>query len=122
MSQPDPIRPAGGEDAARQFYGGLIGLPELAKPPNLARRGGVWFQAGARQLHLGVEANFRPAIKAHPAFRVRDLAALRREFADHGHIPQDDEPLAGYDRFYVSDPFGNRLEFLEPSDESQDSK
>jgi len=106
--------PAGREDEARRFYGGLLGLPEVTKPPNLARRGGVWFRAGARQLHLGVEAAFRPAKKAHPAFLVRDLDELRRRLADNGHAPQDDEPLAGHERFYVNDPFGNRLEFLEP--------
>lgn len=109
--------PADGEEAARRFYGDLLGLPELAKPANLARRGGVWFQAGARPLHLGVEAEFRPAKKAHPAFRVHDLRSLRQLLSDHGCTPQDDEPLAGYDRFYASDPFGNRLEFLEPKDD-----
>ncbi|WEK51877.1 MAG: VOC family protein [Candidatus Kaistia colombiensis] len=110
--------PAGREDEARRFYGDLLGLPELAKPANLARRGGAWFLAGARQLHLGVEADFRPAKKAHPAFLVRDLAELRRHLIANGHTPQDDEPLAGYQRFYVSDPFGNRLEFLEPNNKS----
>lgn len=108
--------PAGCENEARDFYGDLLGLTELAKPANLARRGGVWFQAGSRQLHLGVEADFRPAKKAHPAFLVQDLAELRRRLVANGHAPQDDEPLAGYDRFYVSDPFGNRLEFLELKD------
>jgi catechol 2,3-dioxygenase-like lactoylglutathione lyase family enzyme len=106
--------PAGCENAACGFYGDLLGLTELAKPANLARRGGVWFLAGSRQLHLGVEAEFRPAKKAHPAFLVRDLTGLRQRLVEKGYAPQDDEPLAGYDRFYVSDPFGNRLEFLEP--------
>jgi catechol 2,3-dioxygenase-like lactoylglutathione lyase family enzyme len=108
--------PAGCENAARGFYGDLLGLTELAKPADLARRGGVWFQAGSRQLHLGVEADFRPAKKAHPAFLVHDLAELRQRLLANGHAPQDDEPLAGYERFYASDPFGNRLEFLEPKD------
>jgi catechol 2,3-dioxygenase-like lactoylglutathione lyase family enzyme len=106
--------PEGREDEARQFYGAVLGLPELAKPANLAKRGGVWFQAGPRQLHLGVEAAFRPALKAHPAFRVADLPALRENLVANGYAPKEDEPLAGYDRFYASDPFGNRLEFLEP--------
>ncbi len=107
--------PRGGEDTARQFYGVVLGLDEIAKPANLARRGGVWFAAGARQLHLGVEDGFRPALKAHPAFRVADLAALRTRCVQAGYAPVDDEPLPGYQRFYLSDPFGNRLEFLEPA-------
>jgi catechol 2,3-dioxygenase-like lactoylglutathione lyase family enzyme len=106
--------PTGGENAARGFYGELLGLPEVAKPANLASRGGVWFRAGSRQLHLGIESDFRPAKKAHPAFVVRDLEAFRRRLVAEGQAPQDDEPLAGYRRFYLSDPFGNRLEFLEP--------
>jgi catechol 2,3-dioxygenase-like lactoylglutathione lyase family enzyme len=107
--------PEGREEDARHFYGAVLGLAELPKPANLAKRGGVWFQAGARQLHLGVEAAFRPALKAHPAFRVTDLPALREKLLASGYTPKEDEPLAGYDRFYASDPFGNRLEFLEPS-------
>lgn len=109
--------PEGREDDARHFYGTVLDLPELAKPANLAKRGGVWFQAGPRQLHLGVEAEFRPARKAHPAFRVDDLGALRERLLANGYAPNEDEPLAGYDRFYASDPFGNRLEFLEPTSE-----
>jgi catechol 2,3-dioxygenase-like lactoylglutathione lyase family enzyme len=110
--------PEGREEAARRFYGMVLGLPEVPKPANLAKRGGVWFQAGARQLHLGIEAEFRPARKAHPASRVVDLPALRKQLVASGYVPKDDEPLAGYDRFYVDDPFGNRLEFLEPERES----
>ena len=106
--------PTGGENAARGFYGELLGLPEVAKPANLASRGGAWFQTGSRQLHLGVESDFRPAKKAHPAFLVSDLDGLRQRLIANGQAPQDDEPLAGYRRFYLSDPFGNRLEFLEP--------
>ena len=68
--------PPGGEAAARAFYAGILGIPERAKPPHLARRGGCWFERGALKVHLGVEADFRPARKAHPAFIVRDLAAL----------------------------------------------
>src|SRR5690606_2661209 len=106
--------PEGCEEDARHFYGAVLGLAELPKPANLAKRGGVWFQAGARQLHLGVEAAFRPALKAHPAFRVTDLTALREKLVANGYALREDEPLAGYDRFYACDPFGNRLEFLEP--------
>jgi catechol 2,3-dioxygenase-like lactoylglutathione lyase family enzyme len=107
--------PAGKEDEARRFYSDVIGLLEIAKPANLAARGGVWFALGEQQLHLGVEAAFRPAKKAHPAFRVTDLAALRRQLIAAGQSPVDDEPLPDYHRFYLYDPFGNPLEFLEPA-------
>jgi catechol 2,3-dioxygenase-like lactoylglutathione lyase family enzyme len=105
--------PHGKEGEARAFYGGLLGLPELKKPPNLEVRGGVWFALGTQQLHLGVEKEFRPALKAHPAFLVNDLNGLRARLQQHGYAPYDDEPLEGYKRFYVADPFGNRLELLE---------
>jgi catechol 2,3-dioxygenase-like lactoylglutathione lyase family enzyme len=105
--------PAGQEDVARRFYRDLLGLVELAKPAPLAARGGVWFALGEHQLHFGVEADFRPAKKAHPAFRVTDIAALRRQLIAAGESPIDDDALPGYDRFYLHDPFGNRLEFLE---------
>ena len=107
--------PRGGEEKARAFYAGLLGLAELEKPPNLAARGGVWFALGSLELHLGVEADFRPARKAHPAFLVHDLAALHARLTQAGFAPYEDEPLAGYVRFYVADPFGNRLEFLQPA-------
>jgi catechol 2,3-dioxygenase-like lactoylglutathione lyase family enzyme len=105
--------PAGREAEARAFYGELLGLPELKKPPHLQVRGGVWFALGTQQLHLGVEKDFRPAQKAHPAFLVRDLGGLRARLVQHGYAPYEDEPLAGFKRFYVADPFGNRLELLE---------
>jgi catechol 2,3-dioxygenase-like lactoylglutathione lyase family enzyme len=107
--------PAGGEDAARRFYGTLLGLPERPKPPNLAARGGAWFEDGAIRVHLGVEGDFRPARKAHVAFVVDDVAALRAACRDAGYETTQDEPLAGHDRIYVNDPFGNRLEFLSPA-------
>jgi catechol 2,3-dioxygenase-like lactoylglutathione lyase family enzyme len=106
--------PRGREADARAFYTGILGLTELAKPPNLAVRGGVWFALGPQQLHLGVEEDFRPAQKAHPAFLVRELGAMRVRLQQRGFVPREDEPLAGYDRCYVADPFGNRLELLEP--------
>jgi catechol 2,3-dioxygenase-like lactoylglutathione lyase family enzyme len=106
--------PAGREAEARGFYGDLLGLAELKKPPHLQVRGGVWFALGSQQLHLGVEKDFRPAQKAHPAFLVNDLGGLRTRLAQHGYAPYEDEPLAGFNRFYVADPFGNRLELLEP--------
>jgi len=105
--------PQGKEAQARAFYGGVLGLTELSKPPHLAARGGVWFSLGDQQLHLGVEREFRPAQKAHPAFLVRDLAGLRHRLEQRGFAPYEDEPLEGYERFYVADPFGNRLEFLQ---------
>lgn len=106
--------PAGGEPEARAFYAGLLGLPETPKPPHLARRGGAWFERAGVKIHLGVEADFRPARKAHPALLVEDLAALVERLRAAGHDVKDDEPLEGYDRVYVTDPFGNRIELMEP--------
>jgi catechol 2,3-dioxygenase-like lactoylglutathione lyase family enzyme len=107
--------PRGREADARAFYGDVLGMEEIPKPANLAARGGVWFAAGDRQVHLGVEDDFRPARKAHPALRVEDHDALRSRLAEGGYAPYEDEPLPGYRRFYVADPFGNRLEFIEPA-------
>jgi catechol 2,3-dioxygenase-like lactoylglutathione lyase family enzyme len=105
--------PAGKEDQARAFYAGVLGFRELPKPENLARRGGVWFSSGAADVHLGVEADFRPAKKAHPAFLVEDLKNLVARCIAGGYPVTQDEPLPGFDRGYVSDPFGNRIELLE---------
>jgi catechol 2,3-dioxygenase-like lactoylglutathione lyase family enzyme len=105
--------PRGREAEARAFYGDILGLRELTKPANLVVRGGVWFELGTQQLHLGVENEFRPAKKAHPAFLVRDLDRLRARLEQNGHKPYEDEPLDGYKRCYVVDPFGNRLELME---------
>lgn len=107
--------PRGGEDMARAFYNGVLGLEEIAKPANLAGRGGCWFQLGDRELHLGVEDDFRPARKAHPALQVKELEALRVRLLASGVAVREDEPLPGYRRCYADDPFGNRLEFLEPT-------
>ncbi len=107
--------PAGGEDEARRFYGGLLGLAETAKPANLRGRGGVWFDTGSLQLHLGVDPDFRPAEKAHVALQVAGLAALRDRLAAAGYATTEDEPLPGFARCYVRDPFGNRVELLEPA-------
>ncbi|HZB72705.1 MAG TPA: VOC family protein [Acidimicrobiales bacterium] len=107
--------PAGGEDDARAFYDGVLGIPEKPKPPHLAARGGCWFAADGVELHLGVEDGFRPARKAHPALLVDDLTALVRRLGEAGVDVVEDEPLPGYDRVYVADPFGNRLELLEPT-------
>jgi catechol 2,3-dioxygenase-like lactoylglutathione lyase family enzyme len=106
--------PAGGEDQARAFYQGVLGVTEQPKPAHLAKRGGCWFERGPLKIHLGVESDFRAARKAHPALIVRDLAALKRAIAAAGHAMRDDEPLEGYDRIYVDDPFGNRIELMQP--------
>ena len=107
--------PRNGEALARQFYGGLLGLEELAKPANLAARGGLWFACGTLQVHLGVDGDFRAAKKAHPALRVRNLGELRATLETAGHaIKFDAEPVAGVERFFTEDPFGNRIEFVAP--------
>jgi catechol 2,3-dioxygenase-like lactoylglutathione lyase family enzyme len=103
--------PVGAEDDARAFYGGLLGLSEIEKPEPLRARGGVWFECGAHHLHLGVEEDFRPARKAHPALRVASPAELRA-LADRLGDVRWDEDLPGFQRFYVDDPFGNRIEVL----------
>jgi catechol 2,3-dioxygenase-like lactoylglutathione lyase family enzyme len=105
--------PRGGEAEGRRFYGGLLGLSEIPKPENLAKRGGVWFQTGNLQLHLGVDSAFSPSVKAHVAYEVDDLEAVRGRLEAAGVSSLDDEPLPGFDRFYVADPFGNRLEILQ---------
>ncbi len=103
------------ESAARVFYGELLGLREIEKPPELKKRGGVWFECGdGRHLHIGVEQNFVAARKAHPAFVVAGLAVLREKIERAGYATTDDDYFIGYSRFYVHDPFGNRLEFVEP--------
>ena len=111
--------PTGGEETALGFYGGLIGLQQIAKPGNLVKRGGIWFSTATLQLHVGIDQDFVPARKAHVALEVRDLGSLRARLAAAGVAMTEDEPLEGYDRFYVSDPFGNRLEFLERVTEGQ---
>jgi catechol 2,3-dioxygenase-like lactoylglutathione lyase family enzyme len=106
--------PAGCEEAARAFYGQLLGLREVPKPAPLLARGGVWFElSDRRQIHIGVERPFAPALKAHPALRVdasATLQALAQALASAGHEPRWDQDLPGVMRFYVDDPFGNRLE------------
>ena len=106
--------PPGGEERARAFYGEILGLAEEPKPAHLAARGGCWFAGGALRLHLGVETDFRADQKANPALQVRGLSALRQQLADLGFKTDQDEPLAGFDRCYVDDPFGNRIELMEP--------
>jgi catechol 2,3-dioxygenase-like lactoylglutathione lyase family enzyme len=105
--------PEGGEDKARAFYGGVLGLTQVAKPPELAARGGAWFTAGGINIHLGVEAAFRPARKAHPALLVRGLEAYVARARAEGCRIVDDDPLPGYQRIFLDDPFGNRIELME---------
>jgi catechol 2,3-dioxygenase-like lactoylglutathione lyase family enzyme len=104
--------PAGAEPALRAFYGGVLGMAEVTKPPALAARGGVWFRSGTVELHLGVEADFRPARKAHPGLLVGDLDAVTAALAAAGHAVHRDDLLPGLRRCYVDDPCGNRLELL----------
>jgi catechol 2,3-dioxygenase-like lactoylglutathione lyase family enzyme len=106
--------PAGSEVALRGFYGDLLGLPEVAKPPALAVRGGVWFRSATVEIHLGIEDVFRPARKAHPGVLVRDLEALAARLEGAGVEVQWDTDFPGFRRCYVHDPVGNRLELMEP--------
>ena len=92
---------------ARAFYEKVLQIPEAPKPPNLAKRGGCWFERGLLKIHLGVDSDFRAAKKAHPAFIVEDLADLSGRLANTGFPVRSEEPLEGYTRIYVDDPFGN---------------
>lgn len=101
------------EDRARKFYSELLGIPEVPKPAHLAKRGGAWFERGDLKVHLGVQKDFRPATKAHVAFETASLKDLIADCREAGYRVVDDEPLEGYTRAYIYDPFGNRLEFME---------
>jgi len=105
--------PEGCEAAARDFYGDRLGLREIPKPTSLQSRGGCWFACGPQQLHIGVEKDFRPARKAHPAFAVTNLDDLRQSLLASGVKVTDDSSIPGVHRFHAEDPWGNRLEFLE---------
>ena len=105
--------PKGCEEAARRFYSEICGMPQIEKPEGLKNRGGAWFQCGAQQIHVGVVADFSPAKKAHPAFLVHNLLALRERFLAQGIEVQDDNQIDDVRRFFVADPWGNRLEFME---------
>jgi catechol 2,3-dioxygenase-like lactoylglutathione lyase family enzyme len=108
--------PAGGEDRARAFYGGLLGLDEVDKPAALAGRGGCWFAGAGVAIHLGVEPGFRPLAKAHPALLVRDLEAARRALAAADVAIDEDDSGLPVRRCYVRDPFGNRIELIDERD------
>ncbi|MGW2777080.1 VOC family protein [Streptomyces olivaceoviridis] len=107
--------PFGSEDTLRSYYAGVLGMTEVPKPPALAARGGCWFEAGFVRLHLGIQHGFRPAKKAHPGLRVRDIEAYAARLAAQGAEVTWDDGLPGHRRFFCEDPLGNRLEFLEPA-------
>jgi catechol 2,3-dioxygenase-like lactoylglutathione lyase family enzyme len=105
--------PRGEEQAARDFFIGVLGMQEIDKPPVLAARGGVWFRSGGVELHLGVEVDFRPALKGHPGVIVTDLDDVVLRLAKAGQDVRWDTDFPGFRRIYAHDPFGNRLEFLQ---------
>lgn len=104
--------PRGGEGEAREFYDGLLGIHEVPKPADLAVRGGCWFEVGDLKIHLGVEENFRPALKAHPALLVEDLPSLITELGAAG-LSVESKVVEDQIHAYIHDPFGNRIELLE---------
>jgi catechol 2,3-dioxygenase-like lactoylglutathione lyase family enzyme len=106
--------PPGGEPQCRAFWHDLLGMDELEKPPVLAARGGCWFRGGGVEVHLGVEPDFTAAAKAHPGILVDDLPDLAETLTAAGVEVSWDGEFPGHARFYAADPFGNRLEFLEP--------
>ena len=105
--------PKGSEALCRAFYCDLLGWREVEKPPALAARGGLWLDIGEGQVHLGVEDDFRPARKAHPALLVEDLDRLAEKLRSAGIAVTFDEAIPAVRRFYANDPVGNRLEFIE---------
>lgn len=107
--------PPGQEESARRFFVGVLGLREVDKPANLKARGGAWFanESQTVRIHVGVETEFRPSKKAHPALQVENLRTFAERCRAAGFGVVEDEPLEGYDRVYVYDPFGNRIELLE---------
>jgi catechol 2,3-dioxygenase-like lactoylglutathione lyase family enzyme len=108
--------PSGGEEAARRFYAGALGIPEVAKPPALAARGGCWFRSDSLEIHVGVEESFTPAKKAHPALLVDDIEAVAQQLSGSGFPVTWDEEFPGYRRFYTADGNGNRVEILAVSE------
>lgn len=104
--------PSGGEDVAREFWIDLLGFSEIPKPEPMASRGGLWIQDGTCEIHLGIDNQFSPALKAHPGIVVEDLDELEQRLGSAGYHATPDAPIYGMRRFHVSDPFGNRIEFL----------
>ncbi len=111
--------PPGGEEASRRFWGDALGMAELPKPPALAARGGCWFDGGGVEVHVGVEPGFSPARKAHPAILVSGIKELAARLEAAGAEVAWDDDMPGYERCYAADPFGNRIEFLEPKPRSR---
>lgn len=105
--------PPQSEEKAREFYGNLLGMEEIPKPENLQARGGCWFKCGVQEVHIGVQADFMPAKKAHPGFTVHALEQLKSRLEKAGYKISEEPPIAGRVRFFTHDPFGNRIEFLE---------
>lgn len=105
--------PAGCERQARWFFGEVLGMEELEKPPELKKRGGCWFRCGAQQLHIGVEENFRPAQKAHPALRVKSMIVLKTTLNSYKIPFREDTANPAVKRIFLDDPWGNRLELVE---------
>jgi len=104
--------PAGGEQKARLFYSDLLGIAEREKPEELKNRGGCWFENSSLRVHLGVEENFKPARKAHPGFQTADFESLRSKLLRAGHENTGGAQIDGCARFFVEDPFGNRIEII----------
>ncbi|MGM7637044.1 VOC family protein [Bacillus sp. Hm123] len=105
--------PKGSEEEARKFFRDILRFKEIEKPAELRKRGGVWFECGKIQLHIGIEEPFSPAKKAHPAFEVKNITELMEHLVSCQVVITEDDKLPGAKRFYTFDPFGNRLEFLE---------
>jgi catechol 2,3-dioxygenase-like lactoylglutathione lyase family enzyme len=105
--------PKDSEETAREFYVDILRFEELVKPENLKKNGGCWFSLGPLEIHIGIEEPFTPAKKAHPAIRVTELENFRAYLEGRGIATRDEQPLPGAKRFYIDDPFGNRIEILE---------
>jgi catechol 2,3-dioxygenase-like lactoylglutathione lyase family enzyme len=105
--------PKGSEEEARRFFHAILGMKEIEKPEELKKRGGVWFEFGRYQLHIGIEEPFSPAKKAHPAFNVTSIEELKQHLITHGIEVREDQSIPEVVRFHTDDPFGNRLEFVE---------
>ncbi|MGG4267107.1 VOC family protein [Peribacillus simplex] len=105
--------PKGSEDTARNFFKNILGFDEVEKPEELKKRGGVWFEFGNYQIHIGIEEPFYPAKKAHPAFEIENIEELKKHLITNGIEVIEDDKRPGAKRFYISDPFGNRMELLE---------
>jgi catechol 2,3-dioxygenase-like lactoylglutathione lyase family enzyme len=105
--------PIGSEAKARRFYGEILGLKEMEKPEKLRGGGGCWFHCGSHEIHIGVEKDFSPALKAHPGIVVKNIQGVRHKLEENGYKVQEDTRIEGRKRIFVNDPFGNRVEFLE---------